>query len=329
MDGELRRLAAAQHGVVTRAQASKAGLSDEQIQWKLDCGEWKSIFRGSVYRISAPEGFLTDVAAATLWSDGVASHRCAAAVWGMDVFDVHRGVEVTTERDLRHPSVKVYRVAALDPKVIRRRKGVAVTSPVRTILDLGHSAHREDVECAMDFCLRKEWTSWDELDRVVASAARRGSRGPAVLRRILQLRSENRVHTHSLLETRFLQLTRHARLPTPRLQFPISVDGRVVARADFAWPDANVVAETIGWGAHGKEYWQFERDSHRSNQISRLRRFTSFTFTWGDVHRDGERVSRTVAEALRIEWRAREVRRAIEDFARRISQDTPKDAAVA
>jgi very-short-patch-repair endonuclease len=110
------------------------------------------------------------------------------------------------------------------------------------------------------------------------------------------------VHTESLLETRFLQLTRYARLPTPRLQHRIIDEGQQVARADFAWLDSDLLVETIGRKDHGLASWQFDRDARRENRVTRLRKYTLLKFTWNDVHRESEQVCRTVAEALRLRW---------------------------
>jgi very-short-patch-repair endonuclease len=211
-------------------------------------------------------------------------------------------------------------VAQLDPRSVRRHEGLPVTSPARTLLDLGRWVHADLVEWAMDFCLRNEMTSWRELERLVSAMAGRARRGPATLRTILALRGEPRRYTDSLLETQFFQLMRYARLPAPRLQHPIMEGRRRVARVDFAWPEANLTVETVGHRAHGVKPWQFKRDARRSTEINRLRRFTVFTFTWDDVHHAQHSVCRTVAEPLGIRWDpSPEVARDIAEFAARLA----------
>lgn len=300
MVAEAQRLVKRQHGVLTRAQARDLGLSTDQIDRRVDAGRWVPLMP-EVYRVGADEGYLTLVAATVLWSGGVASHGCAAAIWGMDGFEQLRIFEVTTAHDRRHEGVTVHR-ADLEQRFVRVRHGIGLTSPARTLMDLGLWAHQDDVEGAMDFCLRKGWTTWDELTALVDVYAGRRHRGPAVLRGILKIRGEQRVHTESLLETRFLQLTRYARLPTPQLQLQLLDEERHVARVDFAWPDSDLLVETIGWRDHGSEPWQFDRDARRENRVTRLRKYATLKFTWSDVHQQSEQVCSTVAEALRLKW---------------------------
>ena len=154
----------------------------------------------------------------------------------------------------------------------------------------------------MDFCLRKEMTSWHELDRLVAATEGMGRQGAATLRRILEMRGEPRKYTDSQLETQFFQLMRYAQLPRPRLQYPVKDAGRHLGRVDFAWLDAQLLVETVGHNAHGIERRQFTRDARRSTAISRLRRFTVFTFSWDDVHFEQHNVCATIADGLGIRW---------------------------
>jgi very-short-patch-repair endonuclease len=220
----------------------------------------------------------------------------------MEGFEGDASIDVTAEQRSQLPSVNVH-VARIDPRRIRRCEGIPVTSPAQTLLDLGRRVHPDRVEWAMDFCLRTELTFWRELERLVAANQGMGRQGPATLRRILALRGEPRKYTDSLLETQFFQLVRYARLPRPKLQYPVIQGDRRLGRVDFAWLDAQLLVETVGHKAHGVERRQFIRDARRSTAISRLRRFTVFTFSWDDVQHEQLAVCRTVAQGLGIRWK--------------------------
>jgi predicted transcriptional regulator of viral defense system len=82
---EVWRLAAKQHGVVTRSQLLKAGLGGAAIQHRLGNGPLHRIHRG-VYAVGRPQ--LDQLgrwlaAALACGSHAVLSHRSAAALWGI------------------------------------------------------------------------------------------------------------------------------------------------------------------------------------------------------------------------------------------------------
>lgn len=242
----MERLVKAQHGVIRREQALVAGLTESEIDGLVRSGKWKSVHR-EVYLVGTDEGWLSKLSAAVHRCAGVAGYRSSAGVWMMDGFD--KGVDcldVITCRSLSLDKVNVHRVKRLDPKWLRTRNGILVTSPVKTLLDLGSVVHLDHVEGAMDHCLRKGWTTWKELEAVAAAAPKRGSAGAATLREILRLREGQKVHTDSLLETRFNQLVRYGGLPTPTLQRKVLDSRGNSRRLDFRWPNTPIVAETAG-----------------------------------------------------------------------------------
>jgi very-short-patch-repair endonuclease len=95
-------------------------------------------------------------------------------------------------------------------------------------------------------------------------------------------------------ETRLRLLLHRSALPDPIAQFRIVVDGRLVARPDFAWPDRKVALEYDGlW--HG-EPGQFARDRQRLNRLQAAGWRVVFV-TAADL-RDPERLLALIAAAL-------------------------------
>jgi very-short-patch-repair endonuclease len=320
MDEQSERAQSACHGVVTRAQALEAGLTAAQIGWRLRSGKWRQLHK-EVYLVGPDEdeGYLTQLSAAVSATGGVASGRSAGVLWQMEGLEGDKSIDVIAPRRSQLPSVNV-QVARIDSRLIRTCQGIPVTSPARTLLDLGRRVHPDLVESAMDYCLRKKKTTWAELKRLSAVNAGFGRKGPATLRRLLELRGQPPRYTDSLLETQFFQLMRYAQLPRPRLQYPVIENRKRLGRVDFAWLDADLLVETVGHSAHGVDRAQFKRDARRSTAISRLRRFNVFTFSWDDVQFEQLTVCRTVAEGLRIRWDPTPaVLRDLEAFAARLT----------
>jgi hypothetical protein len=78
----LAELAAAQHGVLTRAQALGCGAKARTIDRRVTSGEWEFIYRG-VYRLAgSPQTWRQSLLLACLvWGHGAyVSHRAGAAL---------------------------------------------------------------------------------------------------------------------------------------------------------------------------------------------------------------------------------------------------------
>ena len=75
-----------QWGVITRRQALDAGLSRHQIDHRLRTGQWIREHQGTFRLAGARSTWESRLLSATLASGGVASHRCGAALWYLDVY---------------------------------------------------------------------------------------------------------------------------------------------------------------------------------------------------------------------------------------------------
>lgn len=303
-DGVCEAIARAKHGIITRAEAFAAGLSPAEIEWRVRSRRWRPLHRG-IYWICAAAGLdeLTRLHAATLATGGVAWADSAARLWKMDAFsepDNGALVQLASARDSRlvADGCVVVHHPWLTPEMLTTRDGIPVAQPAWTLFGLGATATRDDVECALDFCLRKRWTSWSELEEILKARGTSGQRGAAALQELLDLRTQ-RQWTDSMLETRTLQLIRHFGLPTPVLQFPVKLRDRTV-HADFGFPDHSVLIETIGREAHFSELWQLTRDCNRSNSLALERQYTVLSFTWHQVTREPEQVAERIRQALGI-----------------------------
>jgi very-short-patch-repair endonuclease len=81
-------------------------------------------------------------------------------------------------------------------------------------------------------------------------------------------------------------------LLAPVAQFRVTVDGRFVARVDFAWPDRTVAVEYDGlWHA---EAGRFPRDRRRLDALQAAGWWVVFV-TAADLHRPAELIARIAA----------------------------------
>ena len=156
------------------------------------------------------------------------------------------------------------------------------------------------MEWALDFCLRRRWTTWDELRALVTRYGGHGYEGAAILRELFELRAPQFQHTDSLLETLALQVTRDAGLPTPLLQFPLRRNGDVIACADLAYPKQRVLIETHGDKYHRAKRWQLTRDCRRENAIALLRDYTVLKYSWDMVTKEPAQMAAEIAQHLGI-----------------------------
>lgn len=238
--------AAKHHAVFRGAHARMAGLSDRQIEERIADQRWRRLYR-DVYRVNgAPPTWEGDLLAAC-WAGGfraVASHRSAAELHALpgrrrDL------VEVTCPRWRRahQDDVVVHETKALDPFDITVVSGIAVTTPARTLFDLGGVCRVGLVELALENGLRRGLTTEDALRATVKRLSRSGRPGGPTLRTLLDARDPGRRPTESEMESRLLQALRARGLPEPEVQYEIWQGTAFIGRVDAAYPDAKIALE--------------------------------------------------------------------------------------
>jgi hypothetical protein len=172
----------------------------------------------------------------------------AAAHWAMIKWD-HRLPEVlvTGRCAPRHPQINAHETAFLPPEDVRMHRGIPVTSPVRTLLDLAavldHKRLRRTVRQAQSLGL---------IDLVELARRLRGPgprRGRAKLRQII---ATGPAPTRSELEDVVLDLLLQGGLAHPDVNVPLFLDGRRVV-PDFRWPAQKLVIEADGAAWHDNQ----------------------------------------------------------------------------
>jgi very-short-patch-repair endonuclease len=202
----------------------------------------------------------------------VISHLCAGAIW--ELILGHNGdVDVTTTRARKRPGIRVHRTTQLDPRDVRMRGAVPVTSPARTLLDVAALLPRAKLERAVAEAGAKRLASRSDLLAQLDRCAARP--GAGVLRALLDQQGGPKL-TRSEAERRLLDLVRAAQLPLPR------VNERVGAyEVDLLWADTRVIVEVDGYAFHSSRT-AFERDRRRDADLS-ARGFSVIRVTWRQI----------------------------------------------
>ena len=135
-----------------------------------------------------------------------------------------------------------------------------------------------------------------ELDRTLDRLARRGRAGTLKFREALERHTADDALTESEASTLLLRLLADHGLPAPVPQYEIrDRDGRLVARADFAYPDLKIAIEYDSYRHHlGKE--ALVRDSGRRNAVVALG-WLPITATANDLRSGGHRLAIDVQRA--------------------------------
>lgn len=256
-------------GVLARSEIVRLGVSPSSLRRRMAIGEWATLLPGAIRVARGDSEWHQLVAAACIWGgpEAWASHRTAAALWRLDGFsrDI---VEITTTRhkDPKELGLVVHRTRKIERAEVAVVDRIPVTSPTRTLIDLGAVSGRQRVELALDDALRRGLTSLARVEWFARVHSKRGRRGVATIKSLLIEKRRRRRITESGFETRLFQLLRSSRLPVPVPQFVIEDDGRFVARVDFAYPEVRLAIEAVSYKWHSaSEDWS--RDQIRSNKL--------------------------------------------------------------
>ncbi|MGH2985674.1 MAG: DUF559 domain-containing protein [Solirubrobacterales bacterium] len=269
IDERIARLASRQLGLVSHGQLRRVGLGQSAIRRRREAGRIHLVFPG-VYAVGHTA--LTEVAhllsrVMACGPAAVLSHDHAAHLWSVlprweeaDLTLVHVTVPPGSRRG-RRPGVIAHR-SALDPVDRTLHRGIPVTGPARTILDLAAGPDPRRLERAIDQAITDELldprTLRAVLDRYPAT------RGRGALRSMLGSADRLSTVTESKLEERFLKLIRDAGFPPPALNVRI---GRM--RVDAAWPEHRVAVELDGYRWHRTQGRQ-ETDRRREAALRGL-----------------------------------------------------------
>lgn len=241
------RRAAEQWGVLSLDELRECGLSRDAVAFRARNGFLHRLHR-SVYAVGHEnpplEGrFLAAVKACGLRA--FLSHFSAAALYGFVEWD-DRLPEVTVvgQSTRRHGRLRVHRTRVLDPRDVTWYRGIPVTSPAQTLLDLASVLAPVALRRAVRQAQALRLVSLRQLVEVLGRMGPR--RGSAKLARIV---ATGPAPTRSVLEDAVLDLMLSGGLAHPDVNVPLVLAGRRVI-PDFRWPAQRLIVEADGAAWH-------------------------------------------------------------------------------
>lgn len=270
------------YGIVARRLLIAAGAHPRSVDSCVRNRSLKKLYAG-VYSIGHDVLTFEGRQMAAVLAGGpnaVLSHRAAASLHGilprtrrLEVIrssspDRHRPPPKHASREI-HPGLTIHRTRTITTEEIWIVKGIPVTSPIRTVINL---AERESVSTLREALRRGIARNLFAVDQIVGALDRcRGRRGIAKLRKAIEDWNPSELRVRSELEIRFLELCRDHGLPRPRVN-----DYRGDHEVDFQWQGSNLIAEVDGAAYHSdrrsrhRDYRKSLRLTASGNRVVRL-----------------------------------------------------------
>jgi very-short-patch-repair endonuclease len=216
--------------------------------------------------------------AAVLATDGVLSHRAAAALWGIFASTY---LEVVAPSIRRRPGIHVHRsVLRADEVTIER--GIRVTGVWRTVLDLASVVRVRTVERAFNEAEVQGLTDRVSLAELIDRHPHHPGR--AVASGILRTGA---AVTRSELEALFLDSIADRELPAPEVNVQLLVAGEWL-ECDCVWRRHRLIVELDGRAFHTTAA-AFERDRARDRRLQAAG-WTVVRVTWRQLRVELERL---------------------------------------
>lgn len=278
-----------QYGLVSRAQALEAGMTRHEIQRQLDTRQWHSAAAGVYHSAAVPETPHSRLLAACMAHGGLASHRAAAALHGIDGFRLVRPeIVVAPRRGRSAVGIRLHRSTQMKLAGLVHRDGIPCTGLPRTMLDLASVVGRRQLESALDCVLRQEQVTYEALYEVVVTHSRQGRNGLTRLRALLDDRCGDGPVPLSDWSRWVSDLLVESGLARPALEHVVhDSSGRFLAQVDLAYPKRRLAIEldSVRWH-HNRE--SFVNDRRRRNRLQAAG-WDVLNFTWEDyAARSGE-----------------------------------------
>jgi hypothetical protein len=204
--------------------------------------------------------------AAWLWAGrrGVVAGFSAAALHGSNWVDDRRVVELVHDNRHRVPGIQTYGDLVEEDEIVMVA-GVAVTSPVRTALDLGCWYPTTTAVAGIDALARATEIKAAEVELLARRYA--GRRGIARARQAIRLFDAG---AQSPKESWLRLVLIQAGLPLPRTQIPVlDAFGSAIAYLDMGWEDVKVAVEYDG-DHHRSDRSQYNWDIRRLERLQHL-----------------------------------------------------------
>jgi len=289
------RLAAAQNGVVSRAQMRQLGLSEKAIDHAVASARLERVFRGvyAIHQAGVGERGRLHAAALACGAGAVISHRSAGKLLEfLDVGPVVVDVIAPPSHGRKIDGIRFHRVRPPRLEETGTVDGIPCTSPSRTFVDLAGTVGDRSLRSCFERAAQRKLL---DIPAIEASMDP-GRRGMPSLRALIDEWREaapvaGKGKLKSPLEAKVLPLLLRRHLPAPRPNAPVQIaNGRI--EVDFLWPDAKFVVEADSRDFHATNV-AFERDHWRDREL-----LQAGCACLRVTHREAEQEPEAIADAV-------------------------------
>ena len=298
-DQALAARAAQQHGVVSRQQVRELGLTDREIAVRVRRGHLQPLFHATFavgHRAINKEGRM--LAAVLACQEGtVLSHGSAAELlrlWDKRLPVVHVIPPDWSGRKI--PGIRWHRVRLPDPDEIVLRSGIRCTTVSRTIVDMAGQSGSPQLRRLVEQAAILRLLDVEEIDLVLSRGRRRGAPRLRAILSPWRGISEERPRIRSRLEARLLPRLTEEKLPSPRCNARLQIDGHRL-EIDMLWEEQKLAIETDGEETHGTPV-AFQRDRLR-DQILVAAGYRTARITWAQVRDEPNAVVTRISRMLK------------------------------
>jgi hypothetical protein len=242
LDPPVLELLGRQFFVASTEQLIDRGISATAIQRARRAGELLNVLPGIV-RLAGTADTDDQRAIALLirsGGDGILADITAGRLWGIPRLPRGRiTMMVPVGRQFSLPDwARTIRTRWLDDRPVVRSDGLLVTSPERTLFELGARMGSKRFEHAAENLWNRELITPDGAARYLMAIRGKGRTGVSRLEAWLDsVQHRPRRASQSSLEIGLAHAVADLGLPPPERQFALSVNsGRVVIHLDLAWP---------------------------------------------------------------------------------------------
>jgi very-short-patch-repair endonuclease/predicted transcriptional regulator of viral defense system len=269
-DARLGLLARRQMGAFSFSQALAIGFSRATISRRLATGAWVRLYPGVYVLSGTPERRVLALWAAVLAVGcGVITHESAALLHGVERLPGDP-ITLTSPHGSHHrlAGLLVHQIDDLRPGQRMVLHGLPVSTPARTVVELGATTGTEVLGRVADDLVRMQKVTYADISSVLADLTRPGKPGIERVATMLDERGDGFVPAASELEELLFTVLEAGGLPAPERQVPLP--GRSMGRGlvDGAYRDAQMVLEADGRRWHMRVE-AARRDRERDAQVVR------------------------------------------------------------
>ncbi len=270
IDSALTRIAAGQHGLLSRVDIAEAGGDSHFVSRRLRSGSYRRAAPGVVALAGAASTWEQSVLAAVMSTGegAVVSHHTAAFLHGLVESKPERIAVSTTKSHTPKRVWRIHRRHELPASHRTRKRGIPITSVLRTLVDC--VADGADAAALLDTAGRLKLTRLGAAHEFLTGLAGRGRAGVPELVAEVEKRLRWEGISESELESMFHRLLRDNDVPPPDTQFEIRrCDGTSITRADNAYVGAKAIIAIDGYKWHS-DHTRFQKDRTQQNELASM-----------------------------------------------------------